>query len=826
MKRAGKTVVFWAVAILWMELVLHWTVFGGLSAKFLWAVGFSVSAAGFLGGLSHLCESERKNRVIQVVLLALLIIPYVVQLVYFRVFDAMLSLAYVGQGGEAIGHFLPMVMSGIARSALPLILTILPPYVLLFALRRARVLDGAPVGRAAELSMLGAWAALWAASAGVMQLSPFGTVRMTYTDAYATVDRQAEYFGLLTAERLELGRLNSDGVQFDPNGMDLTAGDTSTTADERNIMTQIDFDKLAAAAPNDMIGALNSHLSSLAGTNKNEYTGKFAGYNLITITAEAFSPYLVDPERTPTLYRLSHEGFVFKNFYNSFPSLTTNGEYSFCMGLMPDMTRLSFATSVNNYLPFCTGRVFRDQAGINTRAYHNNIGTFYNRINTHTNMGFDFKAINFGLDVERQTPSSDLEMMQKTVDEYINDPQFVVHYMSYSGHADYNFTENSMSIKNRSRVENLDCSEELKAYYACQLELEDALTYLVDRLEQAGVADRTVIVISGDHYPYGLSDETYQELAGDATSEPFWRYRNSFICWNGGMEQPIEVDNYTCGQDILPTILNLFGMEYDSRLLTGVDALSDATHIALLQDGSLLTDAFLYDSSTGGITWQKDESDYPADYAMSVIRGTKNEFSVAATILRTDYYRFVFSTLGLADTTQMQKTYASYADISGEWYEDAVENLTGRGALTGTTSGNFNGALPATHSTYLVMLTRTLYLETPPDQTPPFSDVKKGDWDYNAVTAAWSAGLFGEVPEGTEWGSNDPVTAEQAQTLLAAAADYAGIRNPDDWAAKITDEVLAESAAHGENTTDELTRSAVAVMVSHLVDEVAADDRG
>ena len=160
MKRAGKTVVFWAVAILWMELVLHWTVFGGLSAKFLWAVGFSVSAAGFLGGLSHLCESDRKNRVIQVVLLTLLVIPYVVQLVYFRVFDAMLSLAYVGQGGEAIGHFLPMVMSGIARSALPLILTILPPYVLLFALRRARVLDGAPVGRAAELSMLGAWAAL------------------------------------------------------------------------------------------------------------------------------------------------------------------------------------------------------------------------------------------------------------------------------------------------------------------------------------------------------------------------------------------------------------------------------------------------------------------------------------------------------------------------------------------------------------------------------------------------------------------------------------------------------------------------------------------
>ena len=49
------------------------------------------------------------------------------------------------------------------------------------------------------------------------------------------------------------------------------------------------------------------------------------------------------------------------------------------------------------------------------------------------------------------------------------------------------------------------------------------MAYLMDQLEQAGVADRTAIVLAGDHYPYGLTDDEYDELIGRETGY-FERY--------------------------------------------------------------------------------------------------------------------------------------------------------------------------------------------------------------------------------------------------------------------------------------------------------------
>ena len=37
----------------------------------------------------------------------------------------------------------------------------------------------------------------------------------------------------------------------------------------------------------------------------------FAGYNLVLITAESFSPQIVSQEHTPTLYKLCNSGFDF-----------------------------------------------------------------------------------------------------------------------------------------------------------------------------------------------------------------------------------------------------------------------------------------------------------------------------------------------------------------------------------------------------------------------------------------------------------------------------------------------------------------------------------
>lgn len=52
-------------------------------------------------------------------------------------------------------------------------------------------------------------------------------------------------------------------------------------------------------------------------------------YNLITICAESFSPWFISQELTPTLYKLTHEGFVFTNYYQpGWGQSTTRGEFA------------------------------------------------------------------------------------------------------------------------------------------------------------------------------------------------------------------------------------------------------------------------------------------------------------------------------------------------------------------------------------------------------------------------------------------------------------------------------------------------------------------
>jgi len=85
--------------------------------------------------------------------------------------------------------------------------------------------------------------------------------------------------------------------------------------------------------------------------------------------------------------------------------------------------------------------------------------------------------------------------------------------------------------------------EPVKAYIACNLELEYALEYLMQRLEEAGVADKTCIVLTNDHYPYGLTEDEYNELAGQTLDTTFEKYRNSFICYVPGLSENIVVMN-------------------------------------------------------------------------------------------------------------------------------------------------------------------------------------------------------------------------------------------------------------------------------------------
>ena len=170
------------------------------------------------------------------------------------------------------------------------------------------------------------------------------------------------------------------------------------SSQEYNAM-DIDFEKLADSTDDEMLKSLDQFFDTMTPTRKNDYTGMLKDYNLITICAESFCPYFISKELTPTLYKLSNTGIIFNNYYGTFQSVTTNGEYTMNMGLYPDMSRTktqsSFDVSSHNYLPFCLGNALKNE-GYQTWAYHDYIGDFYNRNLTHSNMGYTFKAADSG----------------------------------------------------------------------------------------------------------------------------------------------------------------------------------------------------------------------------------------------------------------------------------------------------------------------------------------------------------------------------------------------------------------------------------------------
>ncbi len=823
MKQTAKAYLFWAVTLFYWELILHLTAFHSLSLSVFPLLGFTLGGAGLM---VFLCSFGKAGGTPRIWLIGIVYALFGTQLVYHQVFDGFLSLAFVSMGGDAMTTFGGIVLNAILHT-LPQLLLMTAPFWAAILLRRKDILRLDGQSWKQKLVLLAAAVAFTLLTGALLPLMGSGvnSPAALYRSSATTVDRWVEHFGVLTTLRLDATRILTGGkVSLGGGEMDLTAGASS----ERNILPQLDFDALDDAADSDALRELNAYFSSRAGTGKNEYTGLFEGYNLIEICGEAFSPYLVDEELTPTLYKLCNGGIVFENFYNSFPNLTTNGEYTLCMGLMPDLSRMSFATSTENYLPFCMGRMFSNE-GIPARAYHNNAGTFYNRVNTHTNMGYDFSAVNFGLELTLTTPTSDLEMLEQTVDDYIGETPFHAYYMTYSGHADYSTAANAMSAKNWDRVANVDAPDEVKAYLAANLELEDALTYLIGRLEEAGVADKTVIVLTGDHSPYGLSEESYRALAGDAVNEvPYWQYKNAFVCWTPSLEQPIYVGDYCCTQDILPTLLNLFGFDYDSRLLTGRDVLSDCTHVALLKDGSFLSDAFFYDSGTGTVTWRlpvdsvPPEGSFPPEdsfldsYAENLIAAVTNDFAVSAAILGTDYYGFAYEALGLADPNAGRQTFSSYADISGTWYEQEVELLTSHGVLSGNNTGAFGGEQPASRADCLAMLTRSLQLSGV-GLDCPYLDVPEGQWYREPVAAACAAGLL-SPEENALFRPSDNITFSELEEFLTAAARYGNLPQPEEWAVETVSAVKARMAEQETGESEAVPRGAAAVTAARLIE--------
>ena len=642
--------LFFAGTIYYQELFLKLYCFQSLSLQgAFFTLLFTLPVAVVLGLLCSLATPKHRKWLFLVFTL-IFSMWMSVQTVYYHLFKTFMSLFSVTKMAMVAGAFGNMAAGEVLLNWFPILMLSLPMIPAL--LWHKKLLPHGSTARKHGLYWFGLAAAIQICTILLILLSSRGVLspRYLYTQA-AVPELEVQNFGMFTQTQLELRRL-AFGIEPDTDHSYRKKRLDAPVVWRENIqyapppmwnhnMLNIDFNALIAQEEDEELRAMHQYFSQVEPTEKNQWTAHFQGKNLVWIVAEGFCTQVIDPVRTPTLYKLSHSGFIFKNFYTPLWGVSTSdGEYVTTTGLIPKSGTWSYSQSSKNYMPFGFGHQF-SQKGYKTLAYHNYLYSYYDRDQSHPNMGYDFRAIGNGLNMELTEPfPSDLEMMEKTVPEFINEEQFMVYYLTVSGHLNYTLEANSMCRRHWDTVKDLPYSEAVRCYLACQMELELAVSSLIEQLDAAGKLDDTVIVLSGDHYPYGLTDEEYSELLGHEVDPVFEIYKNSLILWNSQMEQPVLVDKYCSSLDIMPTLANLFGLRFDSRLVAGKDMFSNASDLVVFSNYSFITDVGYYDSTTDTFcNWDGTEPDQ--SYVAEQVAKLQNRVAYSAAILDNDYYRVV-----------------------------------------------------------------------------------------------------------------------------------------------------------------------------------------
>ncbi len=590
------------------------------------------------------------NKVISVLNSIFITFIFASQYIYYAFYDSIFSIYSIKAGtGQVFGEFFSAISKMIIDNIWGLLVIILP--CILFIIFKSKIFDFTrkKVMFITEIILLIVFFVITKLTVHFNTNGMYSLNRI-YNESHApmiTINK----VGLLSMEVLDLKRylfgfeekLVVDNIHEEKP--DIKPEKTYNILD-------IDFDQLESNEVNETIKTLHQYFKGVTPTEQNEYTGIFKGKNLIYITAEGLDTIAIDKDITPTLYKMVNSGFIFKNYYQPlFTVSTSDGEYMYLNSLIPKEGVWSFYRSSNIKMPFSLGTEFNKLGYDAVNAYHDHTYTYYNRDESHPNLGFNiYKGCGNGLETLmncKRWPESDVEMIDATINDYIDKDKFMIYYMTVSGHLNYTFSGNSMSYKNKDVVKDLPYSDNVKAYIAANVELDRALEKLLGYLTEKGKLDDTVIVISPDHYPYGLKTYELNEVSKTDRSDKFEMFHTSLILYNNAMKENKVVEKYVSSIDVLPTVYNLFGVNYDSRLLMGTDALSESEGLVMLSDRSWINENGSYNSMTGKFTSFKEG--LPEDYVSKINAKVYGKFTTSSLLLyeKNGKYLDYYSKLGI-----------------------------------------------------------------------------------------------------------------------------------------------------------------------------------
>lgn len=390
---------------------------------------------------------------------------------------------------------------------------------------------------------------------------------------------------------------------------------------------------------------LNKYFQSRPISLPNDYTGYFEGKNVIVIMMESINNVIENKEYFPNFAKMLEHGWYWENNYSPRNACATgDNEFSGMTSLYPLNTSCTVNITPNNTYFTSIFRQFRTK-GYYTSSYHDLDSTYYPREVFHKTMGseayYDGKALGLDFDSSNYLEwPSDVEFVEKASSLFLDSTPFLAWMTTVTAHQPYD--ESSVyGDYYFDLFSDTEYSDTLKRYLSKAKITDDALGVLMDLLEEKGILSDTVIVLYGDHYPYGLSNEDVQ-MSVDYDIEDFFEIeRTPFLIYNSELEPKVYQEK-TFYMNLLPTLANLFDLDYDPRFYMGEDLFSpNYSSRVVFQDGSWEDETARYNAIDSSITYFDEEKTYTVEEIQKINREIYNKKAMSKLAIETNYFEYL-----------------------------------------------------------------------------------------------------------------------------------------------------------------------------------------
>lgn len=635
-----KMIILNYIYLILLEGIFKLFVMKTVDIGMMYIIIFSLPIAIILTFIMSLFKNRQVNRVISILLWTIIFFVFAAETVYYSFYKTICGLSALMYGGQVM-EFWQAILVHIKANGLIIIAFFIPLILLIISSCFKQISHEKYNFKDTFILLI--TTIFFVVSSLELQFKDNDLKKLIYNTN--DIIESTNYVGLISSISMDALKVLTDFEE----SITLTNKLPFTKEEKTEYnLTNINFDELIAKTNDETLKNMHQYFKTEVPSNKNEYTGIFAGKNLVFIVAEGFSPIGVDQELTPTLYKLVNNGFVFDNYYQPiYNCSTSDGEFISSLSILPGVATCSMKETIGTYLPYSLGNIMKNYE-YNSYAFHGWTYSYYNRDKTMPNLGYTYygydrykKGYKYALKgITDSWPTSDVDVINSSYNIYNSADNFISYYMSISGHLEYNFTGgNAIANKNRDLVSKMDASNAIKAYMATQIEFDKSLEILIDNLRRDGILDDTVIVITADHYPYGLSNKEISDYVDWMKNPNFDLYKNNLVIYNS--ELPItKVDKYTSSLDLLPTLLNLFGINYDSRLLIGRDIFSTSEDLVIFNNKSWITSRGRYDYLKKKFEPFTDE-EIEDNYIEKINEMVNLKFQMSKLLISKDYYRNV-----------------------------------------------------------------------------------------------------------------------------------------------------------------------------------------